>query len=199
MYRFLETIRIEEGRLYNLPFHQARFEQTRAGSFGLDHHPSLERLIKIPEKLGAGQVRCRVIYGKEVEKIEFEPYQRREIRFIRLVFSDSITYRYKYADRSRLKALFDQKGCCDDILIVRKGEITDSYAANVALWSGREWHTPLHPLLAGTMRANLLARGAIRTEIITMEILHRYRKIKLIKAFQSLDEAQELGTDALIY
>jgi 4-amino-4-deoxychorismate lyase len=198
MSRFLETIRIEEGKFSNLPFHQVRFEQTRTECLGMVHHPSLEHLIRIPENLMRGLVRCRVIYGKEIEKIEFEPYRRRKIRSIRLVHSDTIAYPYKYADRTRLKALFDQRGSCDDILIVRKGEISDTYVANVVLWNGKEWHTPLHPLLPGTMRASLLATGAVRTEIITLDTLPGYLSIKMINAFHSLDEAPELGTDALI-
>jgi len=75
---------------------------------------------------------------------------------------------------------------------------TDSYVANVVFWNGHEWHTPLHPLLPGTMRASLLAQGAVRTAIITTDTLARYKKFKLINAFHSLDEAPELQTDALI-
>ena len=183
----------------NLPFHQLRFEQTRAGCLGLDQHPALEQLIRIPDNHLTGLVRCRITYGSQIEKIEFETYQRRNIRSVKLVISDSITYPYKFTDRSRLKALYDQKGTCDDILIVRHGEITDSYAANVVFWNGQEWHTPLHPLLPGTMRAFLLSQGSIRAEIITTDSLPHYKKFKLINAFQSLDEAPELETSALIF
>ncbi len=199
MSRFFETLRIEEGKICNLSHHQARFENTRSSLLGTDQHPSLAKLIRVPAEFRKGLIRCRILYDRHVDRIEFEPYFRRPVRSIRLVHADSVTYPFKYTDRSQLQELFDQREGCDDILIVRKGEISDSYVANVVFWNGAEWHTPLRPLLPGTMRASLLEKGNIRTRVITTAHLSGYTKLKLINAFNALDEAPELGTDALIY
>ena len=199
MSQYFETIRIEEGKIFNISYHQSRFEKTRAECLGLKSHESLEQLIRVPERFSKGLVRCRISYGQQIEEIAYTPYERKIINSLKVVFSDSITYPYKYSDRSQLSALYDLKGSCDDILIVRQGEFTDSYVANAVFWSGQEWHTPLHPLLPGTMRASLLDQGAIKAEIITTEVLPAYRKIKLINAFHTLDEAPELDLEALKY
>ena len=37
----------------------------------------------------------------------------------------------------------------DEILITRNGLLTDTSIANIALFNGKEWHTPKHPLLKG--------------------------------------------------
>ena len=95
--------------------------------------------------------------GKNITRIEFEPYVRPAVRSLKVVLSDSISYGYKSADRSALDHLFQLRGECDDILIVKKGCVTDSYYANVAFWDGKHWFTPDTPLLPGTMRASLLA------------------------------------------
>ena len=33
----------------------------------------------------------------------------------------------------------------DEILITRNGLLTDTSIANIALFNGKEWHTPKHP------------------------------------------------------
>jgi 4-amino-4-deoxychorismate lyase len=199
MYLFFETIRIDGGEACNLPFHQARFERTREECLGMRNHPLLKKFIQVPPFHETGLVRCRVTYGREITGIEYLPYERRAVGSLKIVSSDSVSYPYKYSDRSKLEALYALRGPCEDILIVRNGLITDSFIANVVLWNGYEWHTPVSPLLQGTMRASLLALGKVRTEQITLKQLPTYEKIRLINAFNNLEEAPELGTDALVY
>jgi 4-amino-4-deoxychorismate lyase len=199
MYLYFETIRIDGGEARNLSFHQARFEKTREECLGMAHHPRLEKFIQVPPLHETGLVRCRITFGREITGIEYLPYERRAIGSLKIVSSDSVSYPYKYSDRSKLEALYALRGRCEDILIVRKGLITDSFIANVVLWNGYEWLTPVSPLLQGTMRASLLASGKVRTEEITLEKLPSYEKIRLINAFNNLEEAPELGTDALVY
>ena len=156
-------------------------------------------VIRIPGGMTDGLVKCRILYGTRIEKTEFEPYVRRPAASLKVIRADQVDYSYKSADRSGLEKLFALRGGCDDILMIRKGMVTDSFAANVALWDGHRWHTPGHPLLPGTMRAFLLARGIISEADISLEQMDQYRKIRLINAFHDLEEAPEIDIAALEY
>ncbi|MEN8158025.1 MAG: aminotransferase class IV family protein [Bacteroidota bacterium] len=192
MFPFIETIKLLDGELKNLSWHQERLERTRFEVLGLDEHPELLLEIPVPDGLDRGLFKCRVLYGEVIERIEYEPYYHPDIHSLKLVRSDSISYGYKSADRSDLDALYAQKGDCDDILIVKNGCITDSYFANVALFDGTHWHTPDTPLLKGTMRAFLLEEGVLTEARIKENELGDFQKIRLINAMNSLDEGPEI-------
>jgi len=197
MYPFFETIRLEDGILRNLDYHQERMERTRRDLMQCTVHPVLSEYIVIPGSAGRGLFRCRIRYGIEPGPVEIESYTRRIVRTLKLVRADSVYYSYKYLDRSFLDSLYAQRGECDDILIVKNGLITDSYLANVVLWDGKEWITPDSPLLPGTMRAYLLDRGDIREARVRAEYLHLFRSLRLINALNSLDEAAEILREAV--
>lgn len=192
MSRFIETIRVVNGQVENLGFHQARFEQTRTALLGLKNHPKLEEEIQLPDSMKMGVIKCRVLYGHEIEKVEFQSYLKPDIRSLKVLRSDEINYTYKSADRSALTALFNQRDSCDDILIVKEGWITDSYFANVVLWDGYDWFTPAEPLLAGTMRASLLASGTIKERGIRIDNLTGYKSLCLINAMNGWTDRLEI-------
>jgi 4-amino-4-deoxychorismate lyase len=197
MSRFIETIQLLKGKLLNLEFHQERFERTRKEVLGLKKHPRMEEVIRIPEGLETGLLKCRLTYHKEIELIEFEPQLVHDIRTLKLVYADSIDYGYKYADRSELEELFRQRKECDDILVVKNGCLSDSFYANVVLWNGKHWETPDTPLLPGTMRASLLRKGSIRECRITPEDLPAYKVLKLINAMNNMENAREISIDSI--
>jgi len=195
---FIETIQLFHGELRNLEFHQERFERSRRDVLRLKNHPRLAEVIQLPEGLQKSLLKCRVSYGTVIDLIEYEPPQIREVHSLKLLYSDTIDYRYKYAHRSNLEELFGQRGACDDILVVKNHCITDSYYANVVFWDGREWITPDTPLLQGTMRAFLLSRGLIREERIGPEDLHRFQALKLINAMHALDQSPEIPIESIL-
>ncbi len=197
MSQFIETIKLLDGELKNIRFHQSRFEQTRSGALGLRTHPLLTNVIRIPNGLEKGLLKCRVIYGEKIERIEFEPHEPKPVRSLKLVHSDTISYGFKCADRQGLDDLFEQRGSSDDILIVKLGCITDSYYANVVFWDSASWFTPDTPLLKGTMRASLLATGSIKRLRITLNELKKFQKIRLINAMNNLKDGPEIGLDAV--
>jgi len=197
MSQFIETIKLLHGVLLNLEFHQVRFERTRREVLGIKNHPRLAEQISIPKGLDSGLLKCRVNYGKVIELIEFEPQLERKVNTLKLVYSDSIEYGYKYTDRRELELLFHQRGECDDILVVKKACISDSFYANVIFWDGNGWITPLTPLLPGTMRASLLNRDLIREGNIGPEDLHKFQKLKLINAMNDLEQAPEIPIESI--
>jgi len=195
---YIETIRLQDGMLRNLSYHQDRFERTRSAELGLRSHPELKQFIQIPEGLERGLYKCRILYGKEIELMEYEPHFRHSVASLKLVYSDQINYSYKYSDRSELEELYTGRGACDDILIVKEGCLSDSYYANTIFWDGRDWFTPDTPLLAGTMRASLLDRGLIREARIRTGDLGKFLKIRLVNAMNDLDEGPEVAMDQVI-
>ena len=183
----LETIKIVDGKPQNLDNHQDRFEHAQKSLFGLKNFELLSETIKVPEFAQKGLFRCRVLYAEKIEKIEFLPYNFRQIKSLRLAESKGIDYSYKYADRSELENLYAQKGDCDDIIIVKNGLITDSFAANLVFYDGEKWWTPDSPLLKGTKREKFLKEKSITACKIEVGDLQKYSKAGLINAMIEFD------------
>lgn len=188
MYQLLETIKCNNGKLFNMEFHQARFEKAFKEYFKMSTKINLFECIEIPEFAKNGLFRCRVTYSEQIEKIEFIPHQYREIKSLKLVEDNEIDYRFKYAGREKLLQLFGNHGDCDDIIIVKNGCVTDSFAANLIFFDGKKWWTPDTPLLAGTQRKKLLTEGQIFERRITTSDISKYSKVGLINALNDFDE-----------
>ena len=101
---------------------------------------------------------------------------------LQLVYSDDIDYTYKSTDREALNRLFACRGERDDILIVRRGLLTDTSIANIALFDGKDWFTPKLPLLRGTCRTALIDNGIIKEKDIRPEELSSYSFVRLFNA-----------------
>jgi len=188
MYPLIETIKCSDGKLFNMEFHQARFEKSGVEYYGIQSNINLNEHIEIPEFAKTGLFRCRVTYSPQIEKIEFIPHHYREIKSLKLVEDNEIDYHFKYADRETLQQLFGNRGDCDDIIIVKNGCVTDSFAANLVFFDGVHWWTPDTPLLAGTQRKKLLTEGQIFECRITTSDISKYSKVGLINALNDFDE-----------
>lgn len=177
---FIETIRIEDGEIYNLDYHTERFNRTRA-AFWKGTIPLDLREFVFPQSL-MGIHKCRIVYGREIEEITYVPYQMRKVSSLCLVASDTIDYTYKSTNREDLNILYAQRKTADDVLIVKDGYLTDTSIANVALYDGKTWCTPSHPLLQGTKRAELLDKKIIVEKDIPQAHLGEYSKLMLFNA-----------------
>lgn len=193
----LESIKIKDGRLHNLPFHEARMNQARAVLFGESRPIQLSSAISLAENYSLF-AKCRIVYDRLIQDITIEPYKTPVINSLKVVEGDEIKYAYKYADREALKDLYEQRGNCDDILIVKNGMITDTYFCNVVLEREGEWFTPNTPLLAGTKRAQLLAEGQIRACPISLKDINSYDSVLLINAMLEPGEIK-FSTAAIQY
>ena len=177
---FIETIRVEDGQVYNLPYHVERLNRTRA-AFWKDASP-IDLTGIISSQSLSGIWKCRIVYGKEIEEVTYMPYQMRMVASLRLVTSDKIDYSYKRTNREELNELFGRRWDADDILIVKDGYLTDTSIANIALYDGNSWYTPAHPLLRGTKRAELLDNQLIVEKDISWLQLDDYTHIMLFNA-----------------
>lgn len=189
MYRFIETICINDGVIENLSAHNERMNNTIRVHYGSSVMPvSLEDFITAEGC--KGRTRCRVEYTSAVEKVEYFPYSIREVKSLQLVNDDTAEYSFKYADRSVLDRNFALRGNADDVVIVRSGMLTDTSIANIALYKEGKWFTPKYPLLKGTRRARLLTEGIIEEDIIMADSLHKYEKIRLFNAMISFGDVE---------
>ncbi|TNF39871.1 MAG: hypothetical protein EP310_09870 [Bacteroidetes bacterium] len=192
MSQLFETIKCSNGKLFNMEFHQSRYEKACREFFGFSTHINLIDSIDIPEFAKTGLYRCRVTYSKEIDKIEFIPHQYREIKSLKIIKDNEIEYHFKYNNRDGLNRLFEQRGICDDIIIVKNGMITDSSFANIVFFDGIKWRTPDSPLLHGTQRAKLLKENKISECRITYNNISKYTKAGLINALNNLETMPQI-------
>jgi 4-amino-4-deoxychorismate lyase len=173
--RLLETIHILDGEALNLDYHQERIDRSRSQ---LGFKDKLELELSPPKN---GEHRCRVLYEKEIEKVEYLSYKRKEISSFKLVHSD-IIYDLKYEDREEINALLEKHPEADDIIIIKDGLVTDTSIANLSFFDGTHWLTPRRPLLHGTCRQRLLEAGKIVTADIDHRSLKDFSKIAVMNA-----------------
>mgnify|MGYP001332521447 CR=1 FL=1 len=187
----VETIRIENGKILNISFHKERMIRSLYNIYGLMMEPVLEKIIEVPESAYQGIYKCRVIYDDKSSKVEFLPYSLHPVRSLKIVFSDDICYPYKYSNRDKINKLFDMRGECDDILIVKYGKLSDTSYANVILMDTEgSWVTPSTFLLPGTRRANLLKSGLIKEADISYTDILKYTELKLINAMMNIEDTE---------
>lgn len=188
--QFVETIKIKDGKVVGLPYHQARMERTIRHFFpalAATNMPCLEEIVVAKEDMSF--FKARVVYGENgIEEVGYAPYAMREIRSLKVVEADDIDYRYKSTDRSELNRLAAQKGTSDEVIIVRKGLVTDTSFTNLAIYDGKHWLTPKTPLLRGTKRDFLLEKGMIQEADITLEDLKKASKVSLFNAMIEFGE-----------
>lgn len=183
---FLETLRCEGGNVQHLPYHQQRLDQTLR-YFGFSNTYELESLIAPPDD---ALYRCRFLYNNSGYTVEYLSYTPKRIASLRIVHADEIDYPFKYAQRSALNDLYAQRAGCDDVLIVRKGRLTDTTIANVALYDGKCWLTPEKPLLEGTTRARLIDIGFLHTAPLRVEDIGTSQKIAVFNALMGFVEVE---------
>lgn len=174
----LETIKIEEGKIHNLRYHQDRCDQSRQALFQSEDILELSSIIDAPK---VGLYRCRILYGETLHSIDYFPYIPKKIQTLRIVSSD-IEYSFKYANRDTLNALLESNKDVDEVIIEKDGYLTDTTIANIAFFDGKKWLTPERPLLKGTMRAKLIDEGFLHTKEIKKEDIPHYSQVALMNA-----------------
>jgi 4-amino-4-deoxychorismate lyase len=197
MYQLVETIKVIDGIPRNLYWHQKRYEHSCKSLFGVPSNLKLESIIVIPESFKSGKVKARFLYNREGYRIEFRNYTAVPVKSLMLIENDSIDYDLKFINRSSIKNMLLNKGKCDDILIVKKGRITDTSIANIVFFNGEKWFTPELPLLRGTCRERLLSEEKISALDIHTEDLNLFTHFRLINAMLEFEEQEMLHISSI--
>ena len=182
---FLETIKAVDGKIYNISYHQQRYEDVLK-DFGMWEYKNLREYINPPKN---GVYRCRLTYSLNPHaiNISYHQYSKKKINSLKIVYNDNIKYCKKYSNRDELDKLYKLKDECDDILIVKDSLITDTSIANIAFFDGLSWLTPKVALLNGTTRQRFLDDGKIQEADICVDDLKKFTKIALLNAMIDFD------------
>ncbi len=197
MYPFFETIRYVNGIIENLSYHQTRVNRTLL-ALGGNATIQLDK-IKIEgsfEKNIVYKLRCSYKLNGAYT-IEKKVYHKKIINSVSIYKVADEEYPYKYTNRNWLNDALKNAGT-DEIIIVQNNIIKDGNYANLILFNGIEWHTPLHPLLLGTHRARLLDENKIIEKNITLDNLCNYKKLKFINAMMLWEESPEIELENLL-
>ncbi len=198
MPRFIETIKLLDGQLYNMEYHQQRVNKTAFHFFRSKQHVDLQyhfSQFNLPQQ---GFFKCRVIYEHKILSLQFLPYTIKPIKSLKVVEQNEIEYKYKFENREELTSLFDQRKNCDEIIIVKDKMVTDASYANLVFKRDDKWFTPTTYLLNGTMRQSLLNQGEINAKTISIDDIGKFEKVKLINSMLGLD-GEEIPTSQIVY
>ncbi len=175
---FFESIKILDGKIYNLKYHNQRVKKTLHDIYHVDKDIELDDFIKAPKK---GLYKCKVVYSKTLQNISYSTYHPKEFKSFKLINSN-IEYNYKSVNRDQIDNLFAKRENCDDIIIIQDNLIKDTSIANIALFDGLKWFTPKTPLLKGTQRAKLLEEKIVFEKDLKLKDLEKSTKFAIINA-----------------
>ena len=183
MLPLIESIAVKDGELLNLKWHEERYQKSILALYGHQAvNPLLEGCeINIPAK---GYYKLRIAYSDAKKEWTLSPYSAAIINTLKVVEDNNINYHLKYSDRKHLNQLFDLRGVCDDILIIKNGCISDTFAGNILFYDGKEWLTPDTPLLKGTCRSRLLFDNIIKAQRIKPQDLYHFSHFQIINALR---------------
>ncbi len=185
MCRFLETICVKNGKIWNLEYHQERVNRTfRRFFWGTDPIILKDIISEIPD---SGWYKWRIVYDNEIRISELISYTIKKISRIFLIDAD-FDYSFKYEDRPEINRL--NEGLPDDSAAVfcMDGCIGDAEYANVAFELEGRWYTPDTPFLEGTKRAFLIKESRLSEKHIKKEDIKNYSKLCLINAMLDLGD-----------
>jgi 4-amino-4-deoxychorismate lyase len=194
-----ETIRLQDGVLQNIEYHNARLNNSRKSLYKSPEEFDLKQIIQIPSTCMQGLYKCRVTYSKEIKSIDFEPYIPHVIKSLRLIEDNTISYDYKYTNRGSLNKLLTKRERFDEIIIVKKGYITDTSYSNIIFYDGIKWVTPSTPLLRGTMRSFLIGNNMISEMEIKVADLKNFKKARLINAMIPFESGKDIKIEKIGY
>ncbi len=188
----LETIKIQHGVACNLALHQQRMNKSRSLLFSAENEISISDLISNQASSLNALHKCRIIYGKEVVKIEFLPYTPKPIHSLKLIENNQIDYSMKFENRNQINKLFLQRQQCDDILIIKNAFVSDTSYCNIIFSDGINYYTPFTALLKGCKRQSLINKGLIQEAEIRKTDIRLFKKAILINSMIELEDNFEI-------
>src|SRR4030042_3660760 len=100
MCQLLETIKVKHNMLAQIVYHNHRVNHSRTTLFRSGRQWDLSEIIRMPDLDPDLIYRCRFLYAREVDGVEFIPYVKRIIQKLYVVDCGGLDYSFKYSDRS---------------------------------------------------------------------------------------------------
>jgi 4-amino-4-deoxychorismate lyase len=190
MSRLIESIQLNFGRFHRLQYHQARIDYSIQQLFKVKSDINLTEYLQTLQYSKNELIKCRIVYGQKIEKVEFIPYTPTPIKTLKVVHDNEIDYQFKFEDRSSIQTLLQQRQFCDDVLIIKNGFVTDTSYCNILFYDGKKWITSSTPLLKGTMRQMLIDTAEVKEEVITIQDITAFKKFRLINSMLGFDGSE---------
>jgi 4-amino-4-deoxychorismate lyase len=190
MSRLIESVKLLNGQLFNLAYHEQRMNRAFETFYGSDRRISLQTILAQYSYPKSGLYKCRILYNDLTLEVNFTPYIPKTISRVKVIDDDEISYSYKFEDRREIESLFDLRQDCDDILIIKEGKVGDCSFSNIVFKKGDTWFTPASCLLRGTMRQKLLDEKKIFELDISKNDIRSYETFKIINAMLEFDSPE---------
>lgn len=187
MSQFIESIKVEDQKIFLLDLHQKRVNDTFA-HFGKAGSIDLAKIFKNLQHDEDGLYKFKIIYdlSKNV-RTQMLPYAISEIDDFQLVENNSFDYSFKFEDRKEFEKM-KTKAKAEEIIIVKNNHITDTSYSNLLFLKGKDWFTPSTFLLNGVQRQHLLKEKKIKETEITLENIAEFSHFQIINALNDFDD-----------
>ena len=187
MSQFIESIKVEDRKIFLLDHHQKRVDATFA-HFGKEGSINLSEIFRNLDHDEDGLYKLRISYDLNKNfRTQLIPYAISEINNFQLVVNNVYDYSFKFEDRKELEKML-QQARSGEIIIVKNNHITDTSFSNILFKKGKEWFTPSTYLLNGVQRQHLLQKNKIKEAEITMQNVSEYSHFQLINAMNDFDD-----------
>ncbi len=196
MSQFIESIKVEDKKVFLLDLHQKRVNDTFS-NFGKGEPIDLAAIFKELEHDEDGLYKFKITYdltGKY--RTQMIPYAISELASFALVENNTYDYSFKFEDRKELEKMKILSKAAE-IIIVKNNHITDSSYSNLIFKKGKEWFTPKTYLLNGVQRQNLLQTKKIKETEINLNNLNEYSHFQLINAMNEFNESFSYPLDKI--
>jgi 4-amino-4-deoxychorismate lyase len=188
MCQFIDAIHYNNGEFKRIDYHQKRAEAAVKSCFPNAKNFSIKKYLHQLVLPKTGKYKLRICYTDSIQSYECIPYQKREINELILVDTEIESRNFKLADRTEYNYANTYISNISDILFVRKGLLTDTSYANIALLKNGVWYTPRTPLIFGVNRASLLDKGLLIAQDIPEKDIPQYEKIAIFNAMIEFGE-----------
>lgn len=187
MSQFIESIKIEDQKIFLLDLHQKRVNETFA-HFGKEGSIDLEKIFTGLQHDEDGLYKLKITYDLNKNfRTQMIPYAISEFDEFQLVENNTFDYSFKFEDRKELERMKTQAKS-DEIIIVKNNHITDTSYSNILFLKKKDWYTPDSYLLNGVQRQHLLKNKKIKEAVITPQDLSGYSHFQLINAMNDFDD-----------
>ena len=187
MSQFIDSIKVEDRKIFLLDHHQKRVDATFA-HFGKEGSINLSEIFRNLDHDEDGLYKLRISYDLNKNfRTQLIPYAISEINNFQLVVNNVYDYSFKFEDRKELEKML-QQARSGEIIIVKNNHITDTSFSNLLFKKGKEWFTPSTYLLNGVQRQYLLKNKKIKEAEITLQNIAEYSHFQIINAMNDFDD-----------
>lgn len=193
MSQFIESIRLENGVVHNLNYHQERVNKTFLRIFKMPANFSLEKIIsenKFPQQ---GLFKIRIVYDSHRQSIEFATYTRPKFHTYKLVeIEKNFTYSFKSTDRKLFDTISQETDKNTLPILIQNKNVSDSVFSNLIFEKNGKLYSPNTPLLFGTMLSQSLLQHEITMITIKEDEIKNFDYIYPINAMNPLGAIEKI-------